>query len=114
MWDDEQLFLITSEETNRMKLMSQENLDYVRKSFEKGYKVLIKVGINISDESYEHVWFELIELYDDEFKGKLISTPYNVDLKEGNIYTYKIDQITNWTIYYEDGEYDPNNAYELD
>lgn len=114
MWDDEQLFLITSEETNRMKLMSQENFDYVRRSFEKGYKVLIKVGINISGDSYEHVWFELIELYDDKFKGKLISTPYNVDLKEGNIYTYKIDRITNWTIYSEDGEYDPNNAYELD
>lgn len=115
MWDDEQLFFITSEETNRMKVMAQENFDYVKKYFDNGCKILIKIGIKINDDSCEHMWFELLDINDDNtFKAKLLSTPYNVELKEGDIDTYKIEQITNWTIYYEDEEYDPNNVYELD
>lgn len=115
LWDDEQLFFITNEETERMKIMAQENFDYVKKYFDNGCKILIKIGIKINDDSCEHMWFELLDINDDNtFKAKLLSTPYNVELKEGDIDTYKIEQITNWTIYYEDEEYDPNNVYELD
>jgi hypothetical protein len=61
------------------------------------------------------MWFELLDIIDDDtFKAKLLSTPYNVDLKEGDIDIYKLNQVTNWTIYYEDLEYDPNNVYELE
>ena len=115
LWDDEQLFFITNEETDRMKIMAQENFDYVKRYFDKGCKILIKIGIKISDDSCEHMWFELLDIIDDEtFKAKLLSTPYNVDLKEGDIDIYKLNQVTNWTIYYEDLEYDPNNVYELE
>ena len=115
LWDDEQLFFITNEETDRMKIMAQENFDYVKRYFDKGCKILIKIGIKISDDSCEHMWFELLDIIDDEtFKAKLLSTPYNVDLQEGDIDIYKLNQVTNWTIYYEDLEYDPNNVYELE
>ncbi len=115
LWDDEQLFFITNEETDRMKIMAQENFDYVKRYFDKGCKILIKIGIKISEGSCEHMWFELLDIIDDDtFKAKLLSTPYNVDLKEGDIDIYKLNQVTNWTIYYEDLEYDPNNVYELE
>ena len=117
MWDDEPIFLFTSEETKRMKELAQEKYYLVKKYFDdKKNNILIKIGIKTDDDSTEHMWFELINILDDTtFEAKLVSSPYHVsNLKEGDIGIYNVDEITDWLIYIDDVGYSPDRSYLID
>ena len=117
LWEEEPVFLFTLEETNRMSELAQEKFYLVKKYFnENDSNIIIKIGIKTDDNSSEHMWFELLELNDDNtFKAKLISTPYNVSsMKEGDIDNYSVKDITDWIIYINDIGYSPDRSYLID
>ncbi len=111
------LFLITSSEEIRLKNISQERFSYVEKAYKDDkydVEVCIKEKINEND-SYEHMWFKLLEISDNNLKVELISTPCKVaNLKKGDINTYKIEDISDWRIYSDDIVITPENVYLLD
>ena len=116
MWDEEPVFLFTSEETKRMSSLAQEKFYLVKKYFNEKNNILIKVGVKTDNNSQEHMWFELLELNDDDtFKAKLISNPYDVSsMKEGDICEYSVKDITDWIIYVDDTGYSPDRSYLID
>ena len=117
LWEDEPVFLFTTEETKRMSELAQEKFYLVRKYFnEDDSNIIIKIGVKTDNDSSEHMWFELLELNDDNtFKAKLISTPYNVSsMKEGDTGTYSVNDITDWIIYVNDTGYSPDRSYLID
>lgn len=117
LWDEEPVFLFTSEETERMSLLAQEKFYLVKKYFdEQSSNIIIKIGVKTDNDSQEHMWFELLELRDnDTFKVKLISTPYDVSsMKEGDICEYSVNDVTDWIIYINDVGYSPDRSYLID
>lgn len=117
-WGEDPVFFITTKETLRMKNVAQERFDYVKKAFnDKADKIIIKIGVKTDDDSdnYEHMWFKLLDISDDNIKVELLSSPYNVSyLHVGDITTYKISDITDWRIYTKDADITPDNVYLLD
>lgn len=65
----------------------------------------------------EHLWFEVLEINNDQIKAKLCNKAYGIDnLKKGDIKTYSVTEfISDWLIYDpEDYEYTPDSAYLLE
>ena len=117
-WDDDSIFFITSEETERMSLVARENINYLIKAFnDKDNSIIVKVGVITDNEKdREHMWFDLIDVIDDNnFKLKLLSEPYNVsNMHPGDEGIYGLDKITDWIIYTKDYEIGPDRVYLLD
>lgn len=115
---DDPLFLLSNSETTRMSLVAQEQFKYVVESFkDKKNSILIKIGI-ITDpktSSREHLWFELSDIVDDnQFKAKLVNKPFDdIDMVEGEIYTFKVSDVTDWIIYMDDKTINPDTVYKI-
>ncbi len=111
------IFFISNKETKRMRLAAQERFNFVIENYKnKKTKVLLKIGLPVEKKygSFEHIWFELLEIENDKIKGELTQEPYNVkDIKEGYIGWYKIGDITDWIIIINDQSITPNNVYLL-
>ncbi len=85
---------------------------------ESEWRFLIKCGISYQDEEgdegHEHMWFEPLTWNGDQFEGRLINHPFYVEtMEEGGVYPLTRDHITDWTIYYQDGNYTPDTIYKL-
>nr|WP_252191238.1 DUF2314 domain-containing protein [Providencia rettgeri] len=83
------------------------------------WRFLVKCGIGYHDaeedyDGHEHMWFEPISWNGDQFEGRLINHPFYVkDMQEGETYPLTRDDITDWTIYFQDGSYTPDTIYKL-
>lgn len=86
---------------------------------ESEWRFLVKCGIGYHNDEedydgHEHMWFEPTSWNGDQFEGRLINHPFYVQtMQEGNIYPLTRDDITDWTIYYQDGSYTPDTIYKL-
>lgn len=86
---------------------------------ESEWRFLVKCGIGYHDaeedfDGHEHMWFEPISWSDSQFEGRLINHPFYVQtLQEGDVYPLTRDDITDWTIYFQDGSYTPDTIYKL-
>lgn len=112
------LFLLSNTETNRISLVAQEQFKYVKNAIKnENNSILIKVGIVTDPQTNnrEHLWFELVEIIDDNhFKGKLVNKPFDdIDMVEGEIYTFEVNQITDWIIYMDDKTINPDTVYKI-
>ncbi len=116
LWGDNPLFFFSDEETLRMAKVARERFSYVKKLHQNEENtVLIKVGLEVSDGGYEHIWFELLEIKGDKFKAKLTQEPYDIpNIHTGDVNWYTINQVTDWIIYTKEMEITPNSAYLLD
>ncbi len=117
LWGENPIFFISNEETERMKQLAIEKFDYVKKAFQnKENNIIIKIGLPIDNENnFEHIWFELIELNEDQFKAKLLQEPYDVkDIHEGDERTFTVNDITNWLIYTPSFTIQPESVYLLE
>ena len=121
------IMMITTEETERMRRLALERLDYMtalwngRENFEK-LAIIIKVGLEV-DEEYrdgnmkEHIWFELKALNepDGSFTAELTQEPYYVKaLKAGDIRKCRFDEITDWIVFISDDRITPDSVYRLE
>lgn len=117
IWGDNPIFFISNEETLRMKSLARERLDFVKEAFKnKDNTILLKIGLPLEEkDKYEHIWFELLEIKENKFKGKLTQEPYQVEgIHTGYEDWYTKDNITDWVIYTKDFSINPDNAYLLE
>lgn len=135
------IFYISSEETERMRILAKERFPLFVTTFNKEHKepekksfftkllkrqdeqpawrFLVKLGLIVdnadSGEEKEHLWFEVLSVSDDKIKGKLLNQPYWISaLKEGDVKTFPLEVLTDWLIYSPDNTYSPDSAYLLE
>lgn len=116
-WGDNPIYFISDEETARMKELAIEKFDYCLKAFkDKKNRIDIKIGLLVdSKDTFEHIWFELLEVKNSKFKAKLLQEPYDVsDMHTGDEAWYKVENVTDWIIYTPDFAITPSNAFLLD
>lgn len=116
------IFMISTPETERMSALARERIDYFIKAKKKVKKsmCLVKIGLKTDNEEEcgmprEHIWFELKDVKDGRLVAELTQAPYFVsNIKEGDIGTYDIDEVTDWLIFTPDGRISPDDVYRLD
>ncbi len=119
---DNPIYMISTDETERMKKLASERLHYMLKASQNPEnKILIKIGLDIDEEfreeqnEYEHIWFELLECDEESVTCKLIQEPYYVkDMHEGSVGTYTFERITDWLIYTKERRITADDVYLLD
>lgn len=115
------MFMLTNEETARQKALAIERVEYMKKAFQNGAKVvLLKVGLMVDEEhreetnEREHIWFELKSIAEDTFTAKLTQEPYMVsNMHEGDMGTYPYSDITDWVVFTEKERISPDDIYLL-
>ena len=119
LWSDNPLFMISTEETDRMERMARTRFDYVLNAHKKGMGVLIKIGLPVDDgepDEHEHIWFELKE-FDKvgvSFLAELTQEPYNVSgIHTGDTRWFTISDVTDWLIFTGERTVTPDQAYLL-
>lgn len=118
---DNPIYMLSTNETMRMKALALERFDYVRKAFKKkGNTIIVKIGLKIDEEyssdtmSNEHIWFELKEINNNTITAELTQEPYYIsNLHKGSIGTYDIEEITDWVIYTPKDRITPDLVYKL-
>lgn len=123
---DNPMMMISNEETERMKSLAIERLDYLKKLFSmrgqyKKFAALAKIGLEV-DEKYrdgdmkEHIWFEIKEMNDDgSFSAELTQEAYYVEsIKPGDIRICSPDEITDWVVYFDNDTINPDSVYRLE
>ncbi len=120
------MMMISSEETDRMKSLAIERLDYLKRLFDKRgeyqkFAALAKVGLEV-DEQYregdmkEHIWFEIKEFHDDgSFSAELTQDAYYVEaIKPGDIKRCPPEELTDWVVYFDNDMINPDSVYRLE
>lgn len=116
------MFMLTNEETARMRSLAMERVSYMKKAFMGGAKVvLVKVGLIVDDEyktetnEREHIWFELKSVSDSTFTAELTQEPYMVSgMHTGDVGTYTYDFITDWMVFTEEDRISPDEVYLME
>ena len=113
------LYMLSTRETERMKALALERLQYLRESVGvEGRQCLVKLGIPVEDGGItdkEHIWFALREMSDAMLVAELINEPYYIqDLKCGDVGSYPVYMITDWLIVLEGMSITPDTVYLLD
>lgn len=115
------IYMLTTQETERMRRLAAERLTYMLKMFgRENINVLVKVGLETDEEyqeqgnGFEHIWFDLKEKKENTFTAELTQEPYYIkDLHEGAVMTFSYSQITDWIIFTPDGRVTPDDVYLL-
>ncbi|MDE6285071.1 MAG: DUF4026 domain-containing protein [Bacilli bacterium] len=116
LWGENPIFFISDEETDRMKKLAREKFNYVQDFYNvEGNSVLIKIGLHIEGDNYEHIWFELLEVKKDKFRAKLTQESYYFkDMHVGDEHWYTVDDVTDWIIYTPKFAIHPGSVFLLD
>lgn len=123
---DNPMMMISTAETERMRRLAQERLDYLkrlfgmRENFDK-FAALAKIGLEV-DEQYrdgdmkEHIWFEIKEFHEDgSFSAELTQETYYVEaLKPGDIRRCTPEEITDWIVFFDGDRINPDSVYRLE
>ena len=139
---DNPIYYISTDETNRMSALAKERFGMFKEVFEKEnpwrdkkksliknifgskkqdesqWAFLVKLGLEVDNNETgnekEHLWFEALSIDGDEIEAKLLNQPYWIaSLKEGEIYKYKTDVLTDWIIYGPETTYTTDSIYQL-
>ena len=117
------LYMISNEETARMRNLAIERVPYMIKGFKNPENtVLVKVGLIMApqyrdegEENREHIWFELKDVTEDGIVALLTQEPYYVSgIKEGDIGSYPFSDITDWIIFTKKCRITPDDVYLLE
>ena len=116
------LYWLSNKETDRMKALALERLSYMKRAFlDEKNQILVKVGLLVDEEfrseenNKEHIWFELLELGEEDFRARLTQEPYYVEgLHEGDENRYSYDQITDWIIFTPEIRISPDDVYLME
>lgn len=119
--DANPIYMLTGEETARMKALALERLALMKKKIgEPETAILVKIGLDVDEEfredgnSREHIWFELNEAKDGQVTATLTQEPYYVkDLHEGAVCTYPEEDITDWIVFANGERYSPDDVYMI-
>ncbi len=116
------IYMITTDETNRMHDLALERLSYFKAAFQDSQnKLLGKFGLLI-DEEYrtenncrEHIWFEILDIQGDRFKARLTQEPYYVSgVHEGYECEFGPEDLTDWLIFTPKRRISPDDVYLME
>lgn len=119
---DNPLMMISDGETYRMRALARERVIYLKLGLQRpGAVAIVKMRLDVDEDKKEeagteneHIWFEVLKLYDDRMDLKLTQEPYYVDgLHEGSEMTLEMDRLTDWIVYTEEMSITPDSAYLL-
>ncbi len=115
------IYMISTPETNRMRALAAERLEYLMEAFQDSRNhLLAKIGLRM-DEEYctennerEHIWFEITDIKDGRFTAKLTQEPYYVTgIHEGYVGDYGAEDLTDWLIFTPERRLTPDDVYLL-
>ena len=119
---DNPIMMISTEETERMRKLARERLDWFRQEIDReGVTGLMKFGL-AADEEYqregspnlEHIWFEVLSMEGDTVHCRCTQDAYYIgSLKEGVELDLDIAQLTDWTLYLPERQVTPDTVYLL-
>lgn len=115
------VFLISVEETARMRALAVERISYLFEASEnKDNHLLVKLGLQVDEEhktqsnDKEHIWFEVLEVSENRFRAELTQEPYYIkDMHKGFVGEYGPEDVTDWLIYTPEGRLSPDDVYRL-
>lgn len=116
------IYMITTSETNRMKALATERINYLKASSKNNQNnILVKIGLTIDEEyqtdtnTKEHIWFELKSFDNDKITGELTQEPYYVsNLHTGDIKDFSLEDMTDWLIFTPEKRITPDEVYLLE
>ncbi len=127
LYSDNPLMMISNEETNRMKALAIERINYLVEVFEQrerfnDFGCIVKIGLEVDDEykdgdMKEHSWFELhsIDAGAKTLEGELTHDLYYIaSMKKGDMRQSSFDEITDWVIYCDGDRITPDSVYKLE
>ncbi len=113
------IFYISNLETRRMRQLAIQRLPLLRKAFDlyrdhPGYAFFVKLGFPIepsdSDDSREHLWFQIENMTEGQIFGKLLNAPIRVpELKVGEMDWRDLNLLTDWHLQTPGRRYDPDS-----
>ncbi len=115
------IFFKTTSETQRMRALAQERVNWLRvldrELPEKD--IIIKIGLKpdpeqgFDDDQFEYIWFRADELREDGFTATLTQDAFYVNgMVEGVQRECRYDEIVDWRVITEDDSYSPDNIYK--
>ncbi|MCI8418184.1 MAG: DUF4026 domain-containing protein [Lachnospiraceae bacterium] len=116
---DNPIFMISNEETARMRAQATERISYFFNAFgQKDNKLLVKLGLLVDEEhrkqedDREHIWFEVLDISNGRMTAKLTQEPYYIkDLHAGYEGTYGPEDVTDWLIFTPERRISPDDVY---
>ena len=111
-------------ETERMSALAQEKLPILQQCFrlnppaenqEWGY-IMKFMCESEQTEACEHMWFELLEIGENEAKAQLMNDPFDIpEMQKDEIYTLPLTQMTDWIIYSQplESQITPDTVFNL-
>lgn len=116
---DNPLYMISNKETDRMRNLAAERLNYMLEAAKNDENtIILKIGLEVDEEfrkdgnDWEHIWFELLEVEDGAVRCRLTQEPYFVkNMHEGSEGTYTFDRITDWLIFTKERRITPDDVY---
>ncbi len=116
---DNPIFMISNEETARMRSLAVERISYFFDAFaQKDCKLLVKLGLLVDEEhstqenDREHIWFEVLDISQGRIKARLTQEPYYIKgLHEGHEGIYGPEDVTDWLIFTPEKRISPDDVY---
>lgn len=119
---DRDIYFFTKRESEHMHVRALERIDYLIKvARETPENAIVKLGLTTDhdtdedEETKEHIWFEMVAMASNTtFMAKCLNEPLWVSrLKQGDVGTYSIDQISDWVVRCDGNTFTPNDIYML-
>lgn len=120
---DNPVMMISTEETERMRRLAAERLDFFRREIvREQVRGLMKFGLP-ADEAYrsrdgenlEHLWFEVLRMDGSAVLGRSIQDAYYIDsLREGTELRLDLADLTDWMLYTPECQVTPDSVYLLE
>ncbi len=112
------MLYISSMETERMTQLARIRFSYFEsllRQFEgrEGWRFLVKLGYAIdgSEDSREHLWFEVHGYSDGRIDATLLNQPYHIDdMLAGDRGHHDVELLSDWAIFMPDGRCCPNSV----
>ncbi len=120
---DNPIYMFTAKETERMKTLALERIEYMEKAAaNKDNTIIVKLGLEIDEEfkkdadfETEHIWFEIKEVGNGKITAELTQDPYYIKgMKTGDIGTYAYDKVTDWIVFTPQGRLTPDDVYMME
>lgn len=117
--EDNPIFMISNEETARMRALATERISYFFNAFgQKDTKLLVKLGLLVDEEhrkqenDREHIWFEVLNVTNGRMTAKLTQDPYYIKgLHQGYEGDYGPEDVTDWLIFTPERRISPDDVY---
>jgi len=120
--EDNPLLWISTMETDRMRMLAWERLDVFVNLFQsyggQEFAFLVKLGFEMDgakkEDEREHLWFEVHAINGDQVDATLVNEPYYIArMHEGQRGTHSLENLTDWCILCEHGEFNPGTVVNL-